>query len=229
MLGATAVRIAIDGPAASGKSAVGSRVAAVLGLPFVDTGAMYRAITWLALRRHVPLDDTAALSALTRAAPIAVAPPAAGSGEAATIRIGGEDATPHLRAPDVERAVSIVSAVPAVRSVMVELQRRVAGHAIVMAGRDIGTVVLPNAEVKVYLDASAAVRARRRMPDLTARGEPAVFEDVLAGLIRRDELDSSRSVAPLRPAADAVVINTDQLSIDQVVARVVALARKWQD
>src|SRR5439155_26814684 len=140
-----------DGPGASGKSAVGSRVAAALGLPFVDTGAMYRAITWLALRRGVRIDDAGGLAALARAAPIAVAPPPPGSREYATIRIGDLDATPHLRDPEVERAVSPVSAVPEVRAVMVQLQRRAAAGQIVMAGRDIGTVVLPDAEVKIYL------------------------------------------------------------------------------
>ncbi len=224
-----AVRIAIDGPAASGKSAVGNKVAAALGLPFVDTGAMYRAITWLALRQGASLDDPAALAALAQGAPIRVAPPHPGSSEPATILIDGLDATPHLREPDVERAVSIVSAVPEVRTVMVELQRRVASGAIVMAGRDIGTVVLPDAEVKVYLDASAEVRAKRRLPDLAARGERATLAEVLDGLRRRDRIDSSRAVAPLRPAADATVINTDALTVEQVVDQVLALVRGVRD
>ncbi len=222
--GRTAVRIAIDGPGASGKSAVGSRVAARLGLPFVDTGAMYRAITWLALKRGVPVTDVVGLADLARSAPVEVAPPPTESREYATIRIGGEDATPYLRDPVVERAVSAVSAVPAVRSVMVDLQRRAAAGAIVMAGRDIGTVVLPDAEVKVYLDASPEVRAHRRMDELVARGAPRTYDDVLLELRRRDDIDSTRAVAPLRPASDALVLNTDHLSIDEVVARVLEQA-----
>jgi cytidylate kinase len=198
-------------------------VAARLGIPFVDTGSMYRAITWLALRRGVAVDDAAGLAALARTAPIEVGVPPAGSAASATIRIGGEDATPYLRTPEVERAVSPVSAVPAVRRVMVELQRRAAGTAIVMAGRDIGTVVLPDAAVKVYLDASLATRARRRQAELAARGVSASLEEVTADLRGRDELDSSRADSPLRPAADATVIVTDDLDVDEVVARVLAL------
>ncbi|MFN8559456.1 MAG: (d)CMP kinase [Dehalococcoidia bacterium] len=216
----------MDGPAASGKSAVGTRVAERLGLPFVDTGAMYRAITWLALRRGVPLDDPAALTALAATADVAIRPPAAGSAEYATVLMDGMDATPYLRAADVERAVSLVSAVPGVRERMVAIQRQAAGAAIVMAGRDIGTVVLPHAEVKVYLEASPEVRARRRQAEMAAKGRVAAFEDVLADLRRRDGIDSGRDVAPLRPADDAVVIPTDALSIDQVVERVLALVRR---
>ena len=220
-----AVRIAIDGPGASGKSAVGSRVAARVGLPFVDTGAMYRAITWLALKRGVPVTDAAGLADLARVAPIEVALPPPNSREYAIIRIGGEDATPFLREPAVERAVSPVSAVPAVRAVMVDLQRRAASGSIVMAGRDIGTVVLPDAEVKIYLDASPEVRARRRQDELAARGEPRPYHEVLAELRRRDEIDSTRAVAPLRPAVDALVLNTDGLAIDEVVERVLERVR----
>lgn len=223
------VCIAIDGPAASGKSAVGSRVAARLGLPFVDTGTMYRAITWLALRRGVPITNRERLAELARTAQVEVSPPPPASREYATIHIDGLDATPHLREEAVERAVSPVSAVPEVRAVMVELQRRAAADGVVMAGRDIGTVVLPDAEVKVYLLASPEVRARRRLAELAARGQPSTFEAVLADLRRRDELDSTRAVAPLRPAPDAVLIDTDTLDIDQVVNRVLELTAAVQD
>jgi cytidylate kinase len=223
-----AVRIAIDGPGASGKSAVGSRVAARLGFPFIDTGAMYRAITWLALERGVPITDTTGLAALARSAPVEVTTPPPGSREFATIRIGGMDATPHLREYAVERGVSPVSAVPEVREVMVDLQRRAANARVVMAGRDIGTVVLPDAEVKVYLVASPEVRARRRVEELTVRGESAHYASVLSDLRRRDEIDSTRAVAPLRPADDATVINTDRLEIDAVVSLVLDLVRARQ-
>lgn len=202
-------------------------MAARLGLPFVDTGAMYRAITWLALRRGVAITDAGALAALAHAAPVAIAPPPPGSREYATIHIDGEDATPYLREAAVERAVSPVSAVPDVRAVMVDLQRRAATGSIVMAGRDIGTVVLPDAEVKVYLDASPEVRARRRLQELQARGVETDFDAVLADLRRRDAIDSTRAVAPLRPASDAKVIDTDAFTVDEVVERVAALARQW--
>ncbi len=205
---------------------MGTRVAAALGLPFIDTGAMYRAITWLALRRGVPIDDPPALAALARSASVSVAAPPPGSRETAIIRVDGLDASPHLRDPDVERAVSIVSAVPAVREVMVQLQRQAAGDQVVMAGRDIGTVVLPNADLKVYLDASPEVRAHRRVAELARQGVAADYAAVLADLRRRDELDSTRAVAPLRPADDAVVIDTDPLSVEEVVARVLALVRE---
>ncbi len=204
---------------------MGTRVAAALGLPFIDTGAMYRALTWLALERGVPIDDPVALTALARSTSVAVAAPPPGSTQPALIRVDGLDAGPHLRDPEVERAVSIVSAVPAVREVMVQLQRQAASGQVVMAGRDIGTVVLPDADLKVYLDASPEVRARRRVAELAARGAAAEYEAVLADLRRRDALDSSRAVAPLRPADDAVVIDTDPLDVEQVVARVLALVR----
>jgi CMP/dCMP kinase len=202
---------------------VGSRVAAALGYPFVDTGAMYRAITWLALQEGVSIADAEALAALAHTAPIEVGPPAPGSSEYATIRIGGRDATPHLREAEVERAVSPVSAVPEVRAVMVHLQRRAAPGSIVMAGRDIGTVVLPDADLKVYLDASPEERARRRVAEQRAKGAKVTFESVLADLRRRDEIDSSRAVAPLKPADDAHIIGTDGLTIEQVVGRILGL------
>jgi cytidylate kinase len=151
------MRIAIDGPSASGKSAVGSRVAARLGYPFVDTGSMYRAITWLALRRGVDPDAAAGLAALAESARLEIGPPPADGRETCSISVNGIDITRSLRDVDVERAVSQVSAVPAVREVMVRLQRQAAPAQVVMAGRDIGTVVLPDAELKVYVEASLEV------------------------------------------------------------------------
>lgn len=186
---------------------------------------MYRAVTWLALRRGVPVDDAEALARLAESANIEVSAPPPGSREYATICIGGEDATSYLRDAAVERAVSPVSAVAAVRAAMVPLQRQAATGQIVMAGRDIGTVVLPNAPVKVYLDASTEVRAARRLDELKGRGVPATYESVLTDLRRRDAIDSTRDVAPLRPAEDAVVIATDDLTIDEVVERVLRLVQ----
>jgi cytidylate kinase len=218
--------IAIDGPVASGKSSVGSRVAAALGWPFVDTGTMYRAITWLALQRAADLTDAAALGRLAAEAEMRVLPPPAGSREYATVLLHGVDATPFLRTPEVERAVSTVSAVPAVRRQMVTLQRSlVSHHPVVMAGRDIGTVVLPEAPLKVFLEASAEVRAARRAEELRRRGAPETIESVLAETRRRDRLDSERADSPLRPADDAVRIDTDRLSEDEVVARLLELAQ----
>lgn len=185
---------------------------------------MYRAITWLALRRGVDPDDAAGLAALAESAVLRVGPPPADGREACSISVNGEDVTQWLRDADVERAVSQVSAVPAVRAVMVRLQREAAPADVVMAGRDIGTVVLPDAELKVYLQASVDVRARRRQADLAEKGRSEPLDQVRADLIRRDALDSSRATSPLRPAADAVIIDTDALTIEQVVERVLDLA-----
>jgi cytidylate kinase len=191
-------------------------VAARLGYPFVDTGSMYRAITWLALRRGVDPGDAARLAALAESTTLRIGPPPADGRETCTISVNGTDITPWLRDADVERTVSEVSAVPAVRAVMVRLQRQAAPADVVMAGRDIGTVVLPDAELKVYLEASVAVRAARRQAELAEKGRVERLDQVRADLVRRDALDSSRAASPLRPAADAVIIDTDALTIEQV-------------
>jgi cytidylate kinase len=221
--GGSAVRIAIDGPSASGKSAAGSRVAARLGVPFVDTGSMYRALTWLALQADVDVNDPAALAALAEETTLTIGPPPAEGMETCSIAADGVDITPFLRDPAVERNVSAVSAVPAVRAVMVHLQREAAPADVVMAGRDIGTVVLPDAELKVYFEASVDVRAARRYAELLDRGREVTPDGVRADLERRDALDSSRATSPLRPAKDAVIIHTDQHTLEGVVERVLAL------
>jgi cytidylate kinase len=216
--------IAIDGPAASGKSAVGTRVAAHLGYRFVDTGAMYRALTWLALRRGVDVDDATALGALAAAARVEVKD-APGSLEPTVVFTDGEDATPHLRDAAVDANVSFVSRVPAVRVALVGIQRALAAAgAVVMAGRDIGTVVLPDADLKIYLDASVAVRAVRRALQLRDAGLAADTAELQAELERRDGIDSTRAASPLTVAADAVIIHTDGMSVDTVVSRIVELA-----
>ncbi len=216
--------IAIDGPAAAGKTTVGRQVAARLEYPFLDTGAMYRAITWTALHRGVDLSDEEALAELARAARMDLGPPAPGSIEPATIIVDGEDVTEKLRQPEVEAAVSLVSRVAGVRSALVAKQRELAGrHAVVMAGRDIGTVVLPRADLKVYLDASVEERARRRYLELKQLGQDPGERAVLDDLRRRDAIDSQRAQSPLRAAADAIVIDTDGLTLDEVVERVMAL------
>ena len=185
---------------------------------------MYRALTWLALRRGIPPTDPAALGALAEAARVDVT---AGEAEDEPTRVwlDGEDATPHLREPEVEQTVSLVSQAPRVRAALVQIQRRIAGEGrIVMAGRDIGSVVLPDADLKVYLVASPEVRARRREAQLRAAGADAEYAAIVAEIARRDGIDSTRALSPLTPAAGAVIINTDGLTLEEVVRRIVALA-----
>lgn len=185
---------------------------------------MYRALTWLALRRGLDPEDEEAMARLAADTTMEVSQPPPGSGERSRVHVDGEDATPYLRTPDVEASVSLVSRVPAVRKALVHLQRRLAQRGpTVMAGRDIGTAVLPHADLKVYLDASGEERARRRRQQLALKGPVPSLESVLADLQKRDVIDSSRSVSPLRPAADAVIINTDGLSLEEVVERVLSL------
>ncbi len=222
---ARARAIAIDGPAASGKSVVGVRVASELAYRFVDTGAMYRAMTWLALRRDIDVHDAAALGALAGAARLEVRDSAPDAGEPTIVITDGDDATPHLRDAAVDANVSFVSRVPAVRAALVSIQRELAAAGrIVMAGRDIGTVVLPDAELKIYLDASVAVRAARRAEQLRAAGIAADLAAIEAELARRDAIDSTRDASPLTAASDAVIIHTDGMGVSEVVARIVELA-----
>jgi cytidylate kinase len=217
--------IAIDGPAASGKSTVGEAVARALGFLYVDTGAMYRAVTQAALARGLPVEDEAAVVALTDRLAIVIQPDTVGDGRQYTVLVDGEDVTWALRSPDVDAHVSQISAYPEVRRLLVRAQQRLAAAGrVVMVGRDIGTVVLPTAPLKVYLDASAAERARRRHRELLARGHSADYEAILAGIRARDAIDSRRAASPLQPAADAVILDTDGKSIAQVVQCVLDLA-----
>jgi cytidylate kinase len=216
--------IAIDGPAAAGKSTVGRAVAQRLGYRYLDTGAMYRAVTWAALERGIPVDDEAAVTRLAESIEIDITPPMEEDGRQYTVYVDGQDVTWALRRPEVDAAVSKVAAYPGVRHALVAQQRRLADRGgVVMVGRDIGTVVLPQADLKIYLDASAEERARRRYQERRARGEPADYEEILRDMRRRDEMDSSREMAPLRPAEDAVIVNTDGLSVEQVIERVMQL------
>jgi GTP-binding protein len=214
--------IAIDGPVAAGKTAVGSAVARRLGYRFLDTGSMYRAFTWFVLRKGIDPDDAESLHKTTSQVRLTVQ----GNNEHSRIIVDGEDATPYLTAPEVENAVSQVSRVPSVREAMVGIQRAAASDGgVVMAGRDIGTVVLPDAGLKVFLNASQEERAKRRHEQLIARGEDASFDNVLADLVRRDAIDSNRQTSPLRPAEDAVIVDTDGLTLEQVVERIISLVR----
>jgi len=218
--------IALDGPAASGKTAVGLALAADLGYRFLDTGAMYRAVAWAVLRNGIDPADEAAVAAFVAGLRIEVMAPPPGSDEATGVAIDGVDATPHLRDAGVEANVSLVSRVPAVRAALVRIQREIAASGrIVMAGRDIGSVVLPEADLKIYLDASRDVRARRRAAQMRDHGENADVATLVQDLERRDGIDSSRATSPLTAARGAVIINTDDLSIEEVVRRIAALAR----
>jgi cytidylate kinase len=211
--------IAIDGPAASGKSTVGELLARRLGYLYFDTGVMYRAVTWAALDRGIPIEDETAVTALAGELRIDVTPPTADDGRQYTVLADGTDITWEIRTPEVNAAVSPVSAYAGVRREMVRQQRRVAaGGGVVMVGRDIGTVVLPDADLKIYLDASVEERARRRWKQDRARGEESDYEAVLASMRRRDEIDSGRDISPLRVAEDAVVLDSTHLSIAQVAA-----------
>ncbi len=218
--------IAIDGPVAAGKSAVGSAVARRLGYRLIDTGMMYRAVTRLALHEGIDLDDEAALGMLARRIEMTIEPGPPEAPDATRVRIDGRDLTDELRLPDVGMAVSLVSRVPAVREAMVALQRQLAAEGgVVMMGRDIGTVVLPDAPLKIYLDASPKERARRRFEELREQGRETTLEREREEIAHRDAIDSGRDVSPLRPADDAVVIHTDGLSLEEVVERILTLAK----
>jgi cytidylate kinase len=219
--------IAIDGPAGSGKSTLGAALARRLGYTYFDTGVMYRAVTWLALQRGLDVGDGAGLARLARDAKIEVHPASVEDGRQYTVLADGEDVTWHIRTPEVDRHVSAVSAHPGVRAALVDRQRELAaGGGMVMVGRDIGTVVLPEADLKLYLTASSEERARRRTRELEARGQTASYDAILADMRRRDALDSGRAAAPLRPAPDAVDVDGDRLTVEDEVALAVDLLER---
>jgi cytidylate kinase len=216
--------IAIDGPAASGKSTLGKRLADALGYLFFDTGVMYRAITWLVLQRGLDLKDEAAITRLAESVPIDVLPPSQADGRACDVIVEGVDITWETRRPEVEANVSVVSAYPGVRRALSAQQRRIGQRGdVVMVGRDIGTVVLPEADLKIYLDASAQERARRRYDEIIARGGIADYDAILANVIERDRIDSTRDVAPLKAAEDAVVVDSDKLNAEEVFQQIFAM------
>jgi CMP/dCMP kinase len=216
--------ITIDGPAASGKSTLGHRLAQLLGYLYFDTGVMYRAVTWLALKQGVDIDDEVAITTLAEDAQIDVLSPSVDDGRAYTVIVEGQDITWDIRQPEVEAHVSPVSAYAGVRKALSAQQRRIGQRGkVVMVGRDIGTVVLPDADLKIYLDASVEERARRRFVELQGRGQPADYDEILQAMRRRDEIDSQRKVAPLRPADDAIILCSDGLDADQVLERAKSL------
>ena len=219
--------IAIDGPAASGKSTLGFRLAESLGYLYFDTGLMYRAVTWLALQRGIDLRDEAAVTRLAEDVPIEVSPASFEDGRSCDIVVDGQDITWDIRKPEVDANVSVVAAYPGVRSALTLQQRRIGLRGrVVMVGRDIGTVVLPDADVKIYLDASAGERARRRYEEILQRGGSANFDEILTKVNERDRIDSTRDVAPLKPAEDAVLIDSDKLNADQVFQKALSLCKR---
>jgi cytidylate kinase len=215
--------ITIDGPASSGKSTVAAILAKELAYLYFDTGVMYRAVTYGVLQSNISLLDEPGITAIAEKVKIDISEPSVNDGRQYDVLMDGNDITWQIRTRLVDQHVSQVSAYAGVRKAMTYQQRQIGLRGkVVMAGRDIGTVVLPEAKVKIYLDASSEERARRRFKELIDRGEAANFENILAGIKKRDEIDSTRQIAPLKPAEDAVIINTDHLSVSQVVEKIKA-------
>jgi len=219
----TAPIVAIDGPVGAGKSTVAMGVARVLGFRYIDTGAMYRSVAWLALRQGVNLPDERTVASVAASASIEFKP----ANGRPRVLVNGTDVTEAIRTPEVSAAASVVSAHPAVRQALVALQRTMGAEGgVVMEGRDISTVVFPDAEVKVYLDASPEERARRRFQELVSKGVAVDYESLKRAEEERDRRDSTRAHSPLRRAPDAVVIDTTGLTVEQIVDRIVKLVEK---
>jgi cytidylate kinase len=216
--------IAIDGPAASGKSTLGIRLAEKLGYLYFDTGVMYRAVAWSALEHGIDVADESRVASLAETIQIDVRPPSEDDGRVADVIVDGKDVTWSIRDAEVDATVSIVAAYPGVRAALTAKQRRVGLRGkVVMVGRDIGTVVLPEADLKLYLEASPQVRAKRRYQERQARDEVVSYESILESMRRRDRLDSTREVAPLQPAEDAILLDSEGLDAEQVFDKVITL------
>jgi len=213
--------VAIDGPAASGKTTIANQLAEKWEYLFFDTGVMYRAVTWLAIDQKISTKDELAVSILAEQVQIDVEPPSKDDGREYDVLADGIDVTWQIRNPKVDAKVSRVSAYPGVRKALTKQQRRIGLRGeVIMVGRDIGTVVLPEADLKIFLDASVEERAKRRFDQRINRGEEVDFPKILKMLKKRDKKDSTREIAPLRAASDAVVINTEALSVPEVLARI---------
>ncbi len=213
--------IAIDGPAASGKSTLAARLAKQLGFLYFDSGVMYRAVTWYVLQQGIDLGAEQVISELAEQIHIDVRSPSQDDGREYDVWIDHQDITWEIRRPEIDAHVSQISAYPGVRLALSAQQRRIGLRGqVVMVGRDIGTVVLPDAALKIYLDASVEERARRRFEELLQRGEKANYQAILEAMRARDRIDSTRAVAPLRPAEDAIIIDSDRLDADEVLRAV---------
>jgi cytidylate kinase len=219
--------IAIDGPAASGKTTLGRLLAGYLGYVFFDTGIMYRAVTWAALQNSVPIQDEEAVNALAERLVIDVRQPSISDGRGYDVWVDGQDVTWQIRSPEVEADVSAVSAYPGVRRALTAHQRRIGLRGrVVMVGRDIGTVVMPEATLKIYLNASVGERAKRRYMELVSRGEKADLEVIRRSVEARDHIDSTRDLSPLRPAEDAILLESDGLDVEQIFNRAKELVKQ---
>lgn len=217
------INIAIDGPAGAGKSTIAKLVAARLGFLYIDTGAMYRALTLKALELKIDLQDEKQLNNILNVYPIKLIL----ENEVQAVKIGGEDVTDKIRTPEVTRNVSLVSSHSLVRKSMVKIQRDLAkGSQVVMDGRDIGTNVLPDAHVKIYLTASIEERAKRRFKEMIAKGYQADLKQITEEIAFRDRQDKTRPVAPLKKADDAILIDTSKLTIEQVVVNILKIVRE---
>lgn len=208
--------VAIDGPAAAGKSTVARLVAEKLGVPYLDTGSIYRAIAWLLCDAGIAADDEAAIKKELRDMSVGL-----GCGR---VVINGTDVTDAIRTPEIDRLVSPVSALKCVRDSILAVQRAQAANGLVADGRDIGTVVLPDADLKIFLTASAEERANRRCKERLAKGEEADYEDILRQVNERDQADMSREISPLRPAPGAVILDTTEMALEEVVEVIASLA-----
>lgn len=216
------LQIAIDGPAGAGKSTVAKLVAKQLKLFYVDTGAMYRAITYKALINQIQIEDELNVSRIAKTAEVVL-----DHSDEGTVWCDGENVTQVIRNPEISRAVSTVAAYVGVRERLVELQRREAERGgVVMDGRDIGTHVLPEASLKIFLTASLQERAKRRWIELVKAGKNVLFEEVAQDMRKRDRQDTQRVVSPLEPAQDAVILDTTGLSVEEMVAKIVALTQE---
>lgn len=209
--------IAIDGPAGSGKSTIGKLLAEDLDYLYFDTGVMYRAVTLAALQHNMDIGNEGEISRLAEKIVIDVRPPTKQDGRHCDVLIDGKDVTWDIYSPEIDAQVSMISTYKGVRQALSRQQRRIGlGGKVVMVGRDIGTVILPEADLKIYLDASKEERASRRYKERIQRGEEADYEMILSKIRERDRIDSSREIAPLKPADNAVLINTDGLSVQEV-------------
>ena len=215
--------IAIDGPAGAGKSSAAKAAAKKLGFIYVDTGALYRTIGLYMMRNHIPMEEPEKVAAALAGVQIELGFREDGQ----HVFLGGEDVSEYIRTPEISMAASRVSAIPQVRVFLFDLQRSLAEkNNVLMDGRDIGTVVLPNAQVKIFLTASAEERARRRCLELEQKGEPVTYEEVLADIQKRDYQDSHREIAPLVPAEDAVIVDTSNCDLKGAVEQILQIVYK---